>query len=183
MRTYHQLTQTQRYQIYALRKTKHTLQEIADVVGVHKSTVSRELRRNQGKRGYRPQQAHEMALKRRPKAIPRITEQAWKAVEKLLKRDWSLEQISGRLDKEQSLRISHEWIYQHIWSTNEQMVTCTNICVVKRNVANAMEPMIGGVNCLIAILSKTVQALWRSENVWEIGKWTPSLAEGTSKPW
>jgi len=114
MRTYHQLTQAQRYQIYALRKTKHTLQEIADVVGVHKSSVCRELRHNQGKRGYRPQQAHELALKRRPKAVPRITEQDWKVVEKLLKQDWSPEQISGRLNKEQSLRISHEWIYQHI---------------------------------------------------------------------
>ena len=41
MQTYHQLTQTQRYQIYALRKTKHTHAEIAEVIGVHKSSVSR----------------------------------------------------------------------------------------------------------------------------------------------
>lgn len=114
MRSYHQLTQAQRYQIYALRKTKHSLQEIAKVIGVHKATVSRELRRNQGQRGYRPQQAHELALKRRPKAVSRITEQDWKAVEKLLKQDWSPEQISGRLKKERRLRISHEWIYQYI---------------------------------------------------------------------
>lgn len=114
MRTYHQLTQAQRYQIYALRKTNHTLAEIATVIGVHKSSVSRELRRNRGQRGYRPQQAHEWALGRRSKAAPRITAQSWTLVEQLLRQDWSPEQISGRLNKEQGLRISHEWIYQHV---------------------------------------------------------------------
>lgn len=119
MRTYHQLTQAQRYQIYALRKTKHTLTEIAGVIGVNKSTISRELKRNRGKRGYRPQQAHEKALGRRVKAIPRITPEVWATVEALLKQDWSPEQISGRLKKEQDICISHEWIYQHILSDKQ----------------------------------------------------------------
>ena len=44
--SYHPLTQAQRYQIYALKKTSHSGGEIAEVLGVHKSTVSRELRRN-----------------------------------------------------------------------------------------------------------------------------------------
>ena len=114
MRTYHQLTQTQRYQIYALKKTKHSLSEIATVIGVHKSSVSRELKRNRGKRGYRPQQAHALALGHRSKSAPRITAGVWAVVEKLLRQDWSPEQISGRLKKEQDIRISHEWIYQHI---------------------------------------------------------------------
>ena len=114
MRTYTQLTQEQRYQIYALKKTKHSLSEIAAVIGAHKSTVSRELKRNRGQRGYRPQQAHELALERRQKAVPRITAAVWAVVESLLKQDWSPEQISGRLKKEQRIRISHEWIYQYI---------------------------------------------------------------------
>ena len=114
MRTYHQLTQAQRYQIYALRKAKHTLPQIAEVIGVHKSSVSRELQRNRGQRGYRPQQAQELAVARRQKAMPRITAEVWNIVESLLKQDWSPEQISGRLKKEQGIRISHEWIYQHI---------------------------------------------------------------------
>ena len=54
MSTYKQLTQEQRYQIYALKKAGHQQTEIANVLGVHKSTISRELRRNQGQRGYRP---------------------------------------------------------------------------------------------------------------------------------
>lgn len=114
MRTYHQLTQVQRYQIYALRKTKHLLSEIADVIGVHKSSVSRELKRNRGQCGYRPQQAQELMLGRRPKPVSRISAKVWVGVEKLLRADWSPEQISGRLKKEQGIRISHEWIYQHV---------------------------------------------------------------------
>ena len=114
MRTYHQLTQAQRYQIYALRKTKHSLSEIATVIGVHKSTVSRELNRNRSKRGYRPQQAHELALGRRSESVPTITAKIWAVVEKLLRQDWSPEQISGRLKKEQAIALSHEWIYQHV---------------------------------------------------------------------
>jgi len=119
MKTYHQLTQAQRYQIYALRKTKHTLAEIAEVLGVDKSSISRELKRNRGKRGYRPQQAQALAIERRSKVVPRITAKVWKMVESLLKQDWSPEQISGRLKKEQNLHISHEWIYQHILVDNQ----------------------------------------------------------------
>jgi len=114
MRTYHQLTQAQRYQIYALKKTKHSLSEIAAVIEVHKSSVSRELRRNRGKRGYRPQQAQELALGRSSKSVPRLTAKVWVVVEKLLRQDWSPEQVSGRLKKEQGICISHEWIYQYI---------------------------------------------------------------------
>ena len=32
-----------------------------------------------------------------------------------MRQDWSPEQISGRLKREQGIRISHEWIYQHIF--------------------------------------------------------------------
>jgi len=45
------------------KQTRHTLAEIATVIGVHKSSVRRELKRNQDKRGYRPQQAHELTKK------------------------------------------------------------------------------------------------------------------------
>ena len=114
MRTYHQLTQEQRYQIYALMKTGHCGSEIADVIGVHKSTVSRELRRNRGGRGYRPQQAQKLVMERKPKAVRRISAKTWAVVEKLLRQEWSPEQISGRLKKEQKVCISHEWIYQHV---------------------------------------------------------------------
>jgi len=114
MRTYTQLTQEQRYQIYALLKMGHHRTEIAGVIGVHKSTVSRELKRNHGRRGYRPKQAHVLAVCRRKKATPRILPETWVLIEDLLRQDWSPEQISGRLESKHNIRVSHEWIYQHI---------------------------------------------------------------------
>jgi len=114
VRTYIQLTQEQRYQIYALKKMGHNQTEIAQVLEVNKSTISRELCRNEGQRGYRPQQAHHLALKRRQKAKPRIPVETWAGVKRLLRREWSPEQVSGRLKREQGVCISHEWIYQFV---------------------------------------------------------------------
>jgi IS30 family transposase len=56
MYTYSQLTQIHRYQIYTLLKMGHIQSEIATSLGVHKSTISREIQRNTGKKGYRPKQ-------------------------------------------------------------------------------------------------------------------------------
>ena len=115
MQTYTQLTQTQRYQISALLKIGHLQTKIAKTIGVHKSTISREIRRNRGQRGYRPKQAHQYAVVRRDKAKTRITDEDWGWIEELICLDWSPEQISDQLGKEQGLRISHEWIYQYIY--------------------------------------------------------------------
>lgn len=115
MHTYSQLTQIQRYQIYALLGIGHQQTEIAGIIGVHKSTVSREVKRNTGKKGYRPKQAHQKAQGRRTKAKTRISESDWNLIERLIKLDWSPEQISLYLSEEQLLLISHEWIYQHIY--------------------------------------------------------------------
>ena len=117
MGIYKQLTQGARYQIYALKKTCHTITEIATVIGCHKSTISRELSRNRGKKGYRPKQAHHFAKKRTAtKTYCRISQHHWDIVNLLLERDWSPEQISKRLAYEQNISISHEWIYQHIYA-------------------------------------------------------------------
>ncbi len=59
MRDYTQLTQEERYQIEALLKMGHHQSEIATVLKRHKSTISREVRRNRGLRGYRPKQAQQ----------------------------------------------------------------------------------------------------------------------------
>jgi IS30 family transposase len=58
---YKQLTREQRYQIYALMKAGHSQTQMASIIGVHKTTIGRELRRNRGRRGYRPRQAHILA--------------------------------------------------------------------------------------------------------------------------
>ncbi len=65
MRTYKQLTSEQRYQISALKRMEHSQAEIAKELEVHKSTISRELRRNTSERSSRPKQAEEKAHARR----------------------------------------------------------------------------------------------------------------------
>jgi len=65
MRDDTQLTQEERYQIEALLKVGHLQSEIATVLKRHKSTISHEVGRNHGLRGYRPKQAQRLALVRR----------------------------------------------------------------------------------------------------------------------
>ena len=113
---YAQLTQEQRYQIYALLKTEHSQTEIALVIGVNKSTISREITRNRGQRGYRPKQAQRFRDERRQQVVQkRISAETWAKVDEKVREDWSPEQISGWLKKETTVRVSTEWIYQHIY--------------------------------------------------------------------
>lgn len=115
MSHYTQLAQEERYQIYALMKAGTKQTEIADILGRDKSTISREIRRNRGLRGYRPKQAQRLAEERRQaKAQTHIHLETWMLVERLLREDWSPEQISNWLASEKELYISHEWIYQYI---------------------------------------------------------------------
>ena len=116
MRKYTQLTQGQRYQIYAFLKAGFYQTEIALEIGVHKSTISREIKRNRGKKGYRPKQAHLMANERRQRARKHIkmTPEIIDLIEGLLCQDFSPDQISGFLARKHNIHISHERIYQHI---------------------------------------------------------------------
>ena len=84
MSDYTQLTQEERYQIEALLKAGHPQSEIATVLKRHKSTISREFRRNRSLRGYRPKQAQRLALARREaRAKPRIDPGTWEWGERL----------------------------------------------------------------------------------------------------
>jgi len=119
--TYTQLTREQRYQISALMKAGLYQSQIAKIIGVHKSTVSREIRRNRGLRGYRPKQAHLFAENRRARAVKaRISPDTWNLVKRLLRVDWSPEQISGWLDSEFQIKVSHESIYRFILKNKRQ---------------------------------------------------------------
>lgn len=112
-----QLTSEQRYQIKALKQANQTTAKICEIVGVDRSTVYREIKRNTGLRGYRPKQAHEKALDRRQrKSKQRITQETWKRVEEKLQLDWSPEQIANWLKKHGNENVSHEWIYHYVYA-------------------------------------------------------------------
>jgi IS30 family transposase len=117
MSTYRRVTYEDRCQIYALSKGGTSQESIASVLGVSQSTVSRELRRNRGQRGYRFKQAEakaqaRQAIRRKPR---KLTASVRRRVEaKLRQMRWSPEQISGWL-RDQGIKLSHERIYQMIW--------------------------------------------------------------------
>lgn len=116
MRNYTQLTEEQRYQIYEGITLGLTQAEIADDLAVNKSTISRELKRNSGLRGYRPRQAQMLSDSRKlSHSSQRINKQQWDRVEDLIREDWSPEQCSSWLALNEHINISHEWIYLHIY--------------------------------------------------------------------
>jgi transposase, IS30 family len=87
---------------------------------VHKSTISRALRRKQGQRGYRPKQAHQKALKRRNKAKKRISQSDWQIIDQKLEIEWSPELISIKIGSIFGIQVSHEWNYQHVREDKQQ---------------------------------------------------------------
>ncbi len=115
--SYTQLTQEQRYQIYASMKANWSQLEIAAEIGVHPSTISREVKRNQGCRGYRPKQAQQSTEERKLKHVTtRIEPQTWTLVESQLRQDWSPQQVAGWLKGERHVEVSHERIDQYIYA-------------------------------------------------------------------
>src|SRR5665648_953676 len=118
MNHYKQLTREQRYQISGLKKAGLNQSQIADEVGVHKSTISREFRRNKGRRGWHPKQAQELRDERRKNCAnaQRHSLLERTEVERLIRQDMSPEQASQRLALEGGLPISHESIYLHIYT-------------------------------------------------------------------
>ena len=102
-----------------MRKAGMNQVDTAYDVGVNKSTISRELGRNIGLRGY-PDQAQQLARARRYGGQARMLEAHCPEIERLLKQQWSPEQIAWRLYSEQGFSVSHEWKYLYIYRHKRQ---------------------------------------------------------------
>lgn len=123
MRKYKQLDYLKRCQILALWNAGYKRCDIAKEVGVHKSTITRELNRNitfvytkLGSWQYKPNYAQAYA-KERHKEKPKhrkFTEKIKAFVKEKLLEEWSPEQISGYAKRHNLFNISHERIYQYI---------------------------------------------------------------------
>lgn len=119
--SYRQLTLDERYQIYTLRKQNFQCAEIARQLGRHRTTISRELKRNFDKHsiysGYTPVNAQRLANNRRAKSGAlrwKLQGELKRLVEQKIMQGWSPEQISGRLLRERGVTVSAETIYQHV---------------------------------------------------------------------
>lgn len=115
---YHHLAQSERCQIYALRGRGDSQSSIAKSLGVHRSTICRELKRNTGLKGYRYKQAQRKANEKRRRASQgpsKLHTNEIAFIKKGLKLQWSPEQISGVMGLKKDLnKISHETIYKFV---------------------------------------------------------------------
>ena len=121
---YNQLNPEQRYQISALLKANHSQGFIARQLHVHKSTISRELKRNAtSKNKYAPKLAQQFAEDRKKDRIkPYFFTTKMKRFidDKMTAEQWSPEQISGYCKQNNIAMISPEWIYQYVYNDMKQ---------------------------------------------------------------
>ena len=116
MKQYTHLTEHERYHIYLMHRNKNSYTTIAKSMNRSISTISREIKRNTGKRGYRYKQAHVLACDRhnnKNKAI-KLTTYIKSYIMQKLHQYWSPEQIAGRLWLDKQYSISTETIYRFI---------------------------------------------------------------------
>lgn len=114
--SYKHLSLAERHYIELERKRGKSFTHIATILGRSQSTVSREVKRNTGKRGYRHNQATQLAHSRhtqKNKAI-KLTPPLKDLINGFLRADWSPEQIAGKLQVDGVVTLHHETIYQYI---------------------------------------------------------------------
>jgi IS30 family transposase len=122
-KSYKHLTIGQRNKIKALHQAGHSLCFIGSQLGIQKSTVSRELRRNARQWGrYDPNVAQQIANDRKERfSLNRKFSDGMEKfiLEKLISQQWSPEQIKGYCQKNHIPMVSHQRIYQFIYQDKD----------------------------------------------------------------
>ena len=117
---YHRLSTEERYEIAAMRRQGLLVAEMAKHLGRHRSTLYREVKRNQSVHDgcYRPSHAVEKASgrERRSRRNWRYGPTEFEPIEALIRKAFSPEQIVGRRKLEGQQVMSHETIYRWIWT-------------------------------------------------------------------
>lgn len=120
--SYQQLTMAQRYQIEALKKEGLSQRAIALNIGVHYSTICRELSRNALDSGeyFALSAAVSARLRYQYKSKNRrLGKEHINYIKKYIQEGWSPEQISGRMVLDGLKSISHETIYQYVYANQK----------------------------------------------------------------
>lgn len=115
---YNQLTENERYQIYILLKAEFKKKDIAKKLARSPSTISREIKRNTGLKGYRPAQAQRLTEQRRQEATKyrKITDEVYGWIETLLRQELSPEQVVDYLACYRGISLHFESVYQLIYA-------------------------------------------------------------------
>ena len=124
---YQRLKLEEREELYRLLIEKKSIQEISLILGRHRSSIYREIKRLKEKEAYRPSLANQDANQKassRKKGCYKFDRALLSLVlYRLVKLRWSPEQISARLKQaypeERTKNISHESIYKYIYNNIE----------------------------------------------------------------
>lgn len=170
---YKHLTREQRYGISLGKQKGETLEMIARSIGVHKSTVSREIKRNSTPNGrYVWNKAHDMAESRQrhtPGNRGLAETLKWRVIELLKTEQWSPRQISGRLRME-GINVSHEAVYGLIRKdeSGELASHCRHKMKYKRKASRRHETKATNIRNRISIHQRPVEADGRRFGDWEM---------------
>jgi IS30 family transposase len=117
---YHQLSTEERYDIAAMRRQGLEVAEMAEHLGRHRSTLYREVKRNQSAHDGRYRASHSVekasGRQRRSRRNWRYGPAEFGPIETLIRKGFSPEQIVGRRKLEGQAVMSHETIYRWIWT-------------------------------------------------------------------
>ena len=131
---YQHFSAVERETLYALLQAGKSKPDIAKVLDRHKSTIYRELGRNNSSVGYLPDRAQGKYIERRQKANFLDQESSIRnRIMSLLKKGYSPKQIEMQLEKETGeKKISHESIYQFIYSPEGKRLNLGSCLARKR---------------------------------------------------
>jgi len=140
MKVYTQLKLEERENIFKLLRNGAGIKSIAKIINRDKSTISRELKRNQytDSIGYLPDKANNMAKQRKctlKLKIDRYSDLKNHIIEKL-KEKWSPDAIAGRLIIDGDVKVSTETIYQYIYSDKNRELKLHNYLATKNKRRN-----------------------------------------------
>ena len=117
MAVYARITGEERRHIYRWIKEGQPQSEIARRLSRNPGSISREIERNTGLKGYRPKQAHEKAQAQAKREGPRrFTAEVRADAEARLKEGWTPAIIGGRARLEGRPWVCAETIYKHIYA-------------------------------------------------------------------
>lgn len=170
---YKQLTREQRYAIYLGLKEGKSQKAIAQLINVHPSTISREIRRNStrlNRYSWRIAQESADIRKERLPGNRGIDRNVLREALKLLKtEDWSPKQISGFLSL-QSKYISHETIYKRIRSdeSGELRSHCRHKLKYRHHIKVARKTKVRNIQDRISIHDRPAEADGSRFGDWEM---------------
>lgn len=139
------LAQDERYKIHILLKAGHRPHAIATLMNRRPSTISRELLRNSGQRGYRPRQARRLSQER----FPTVTTPGASRPRhgKRHKPGYACSMVPQQVAPK--LAVGHERCINVLMKAKVKAATCSAIRVVRNNAENA-----------IPVASDAVDASW-----------------------